>query len=529
MGGQLSTDQQLPRNGTERQQVINTDVTPAGIDAATTVMTDLEVENRHSEDDDDDCEAVEDSYLLINKKAYLVENILHYDPDDGENTTLTAGNSMVGVMKINSEAVEAPIHPWTINTKKNGGCRPRCYPTSAIIDKLQPILIDNRDGADMYEIEFNDHSKNLVFFAHKDSKYSLLREIHRCYSEDSARIALLCKHLPPDLLKRDCLAGGEYLPAGIAKRGKVTGSTSKLPFVVESNCNRIAMELYDLYARILGLEAQVLKEYYPEEYSANHQLYNEGEDCIFPSPQEQQHNPNVNPGVYWGLHQVALRTMGCESSNDERAERRMALHVDQSDVKSNQLLTFLPMGGKNNKGGHVLDSDLMVFEHKNGGKCFRLNTSIEDTVVFILMNSGRQLHGSAMDSSIVGNVENNNWSARFIAYGRNNVLYFVDARQREGRVGEAFRKRKMKDHKQLDWKKAKVGDKVSATFGKRKQKLEATLVKKKNKMFFLWDCDETFTECRKKMIFSVECARAKNPHECNHCNPYLPPSPVVFG
>ena len=114
------------------------------------------------------------------------------------------------------------------------------------------------------------------------------------------------------------------------------------------------------------------------------------------------------------------------------------------------------MGGKNGKGGHVLDSDLMVFEHKNGGKCFRLKTSIEDTVVFILMNSGQQMHGSAMDSRTVENIENN-WSARFIAYGRNNVLHFVDGRQRGEKSGEAFWKRELNEHKPLNMEKSRLG------------------------------------------------------------------------
>lgn len=151
---------------------------------------------------------------------------------------------MVGVMTIDGDVVETPIHPWTVNSEKKKGCRPRCYPMSAIIDKLQPIVIDNSDGADMHEVVFNDNSKKLVFFANKNSWVKLLREIHKCYSKNRDRIALLCKHLPPDLLKKDCLAGGEYLPAGIAKRGKVSGSTSKLPFIVESNCNGIVTEIY---------------------------------------------------------------------------------------------------------------------------------------------------------------------------------------------------------------------------------------------------------------------------------------------
>ena len=44
------------------------------------------------------------------------------------------------------------------------------------------------------------------------------------------------------------------------------------------------------------------------------------------------------------------------------------------------------MGGKDGKGGRVVDSDLVVFEHENGGQCYRVRTSLPGTVVFVLMN-----------------------------------------------------------------------------------------------------------------------------------------------
>lgn len=70
-------------------------------------------------------------------------------------------------------------------------------------------MIDNSDGADVYEVMiFNDDTKKIVFFAHENSQDLLLQEIHQCYSTIGDQIALLSNHLPSDLFKRDCLAGG---------------------------------------------------------------------------------------------------------------------------------------------------------------------------------------------------------------------------------------------------------------------------------------------------------------------------------
>jgi hypothetical protein len=292
-----------------------------------------------------------------------------------------------------------------------------------------------------------------------------------------------------------------------------------LPFVIESNCNNVVTELYGLYAQILGLEAQLIKECFPNEYNANHDLYGGAEDCIYPTPEAQQKHPNVEDGVYWGLHQVALRKMGMETSDADRAKQRMAWHVDQSDVKSNQILTFLPMGGRNGKGGHVQDSDLMVFEHEKGGKSFRLNTSVEDTVVFILMNSGKQLHGSAMDDTCKLGRQSFCWSARFIAYGRNNVLHFTNGRKEGKRHGLAFRQRKMRNHRPLCKETVMVGDRVLAFFGKKKKLLPATLIISDNELHFQWDCDGTKTKCNKSNFYNVVCAEKTQVNECRYCNP----------
>ena len=460
------------------------------------------------------------TYLMINKVKHDINNILYYNPDEKDPNT-----GEIGVMTINNKYVEEgnDIHSWTLRTNgKRGGCRPRSYPSSKIIDELNPIVIDNAIFGDVVEVEFNEETKNFVFFASEKSECPLLRKIHQCYAQYRFDIDRLRSSIPQPnkLWKRDNLAGGLYLPCGYAIRGGTRESGPKYPYMIHSGCYSIVKELFSIYAKILGLEARVIQKYFPAEYDENHKVYMDGKanDCIFPSPNDQQGGTNDIVYLYWCLHQVALRIMGGEESKIQRNERRMAWHVDQTDVESNQLLTFLPIGGDYGRGGHVPDSDLMVFEHDTGGKCFRLRTTKANTVVFILMNSGRQLHGSAMER-INDGIDNNNYSARFIGYGRENVRSF-GKRRIDGKIkGEAYQNTRLLDHIPLSRDAVKVGDTITATWGKKKQLFHAKLITIDCQLHFQWDIDGKTTLCSENSVmYSKKCYNV-HPSECKHCNP----------
>jgi hypothetical protein len=135
-------------------------------------------------------------------------------------------------------------------------------------------------------------------------------------------------------------------------------------------------ELVEIYAKILGCEAKVLRKYCRKDYDENMSIYKDGHQhqCNFPSRNSQRGNSTDD--IYWGIHQVALRIFGgkSEETNQQQDENRIAWHVDDNDVRSKQPLTFLPFGYEENNygGGYVPNSDLMMFEHSKGGKCYRL-------------------------------------------------------------------------------------------------------------------------------------------------------------
>lgn len=280
-------------------------------------------------------------------------------------------------------------------------------------------------------------------------------------------------------------------------------------------------ELFSIYAKILGLEARVIHKYCPVEYYESQKVYLEGKanDCIFPSPNDQQGGTNDSTNLYWCLHQVALRIMGGEESKNQRDERRMAWHVDQSDVQSNQLLTFVPIGGDDGRGGYVPDSDLIVFEHDTGGKCFRLKPSKANTVVFILMNSGTQLHSNAMERIDDSRIDNNNLSARFIGYGRKNVSGYCK-RRIDGKIkGVAYQTTRLLEHFRISRGAIKFGDTVTSKWGNKKQLYLATLIMINRQLHLHWHIDNKMTPCSdKRVMYSKKCYNV-HPSECKHCNP----------
>ena len=483
----------------------------------------------HAQEYDDEMSGIANSHeltnttsscLFINDKYFGVSGILHYDPDKRNPCT-----DEIGVLKINDTLIDIKeiLHNFTLKSKGNEGCRPRIYPHPSLIADLNPVVIDNTTFGEVVQIKFNGDMENYVFFASQHSECPMLCEIYDIYLENRIRIMQIVEIMRKNELAWviDTLAGGTYIPCGIGMRGGTKDSRPDLPFLLKSGKYLIIKELVDIYAKILGKQAKLLCKYCPNDYDENKRIYKEGDEhrCIFPTRTSQQGKSQDNDDLYWCLNQVAIRIMGGENenSNQQRDDERIAWHVDDNDVQSKQPLTFLPIGyGTDSGGGYVPDSDLMVFEHNRGGKCYRLKTSIADTVVFVFMNSGTQLHGSAKEL-ISKDSMNLNYSLRFIPYGRRNILGFVKRKTDNSKRGEVFLDVKLKEHTPLNRNKVNVGDRVMMCYGKTKQKHLATIVIHDGKKFFRYD-DNLKYPCGNLKMYSAECYE-HIPSECTHCNP----------
>lgn len=457
--------------------------------------------------------------ITVNGEPYNTPEF-YYDPDELDRNT-----KKIGTMKVGGERVEAAIHEWTNKCKGKEGSRPRAFLNAGLVEKLNPPLIDDSKGG-VVEIEFSNDRRNTVFFAKENSSCPLLKGLYKCVDQYKQKLKLFCQEIREKSWQHDNLAGGKYLAAGFAMRGGTQGSPADLPFLRNECAYKLVMELHDIYASIAGWQARILDKYCPLEFMENHDTYRDGEDCIYPTPAAQRKGQMISEGLHLNMNQIALRVMSNELIDFPKKLQvlRMALHNDEVDVSTPQPLTFVPMGGVAEKGGRVIDSDLMVFEHKYGGQCYQLRTSIEDTIVMVLMCSSEQLHGSAHDRERSG-FDKTCSSLRFIPYGRKNVLNFIERRRRgetKRKDGKAFTNVILKEHIHLGKGDSKVGDEVCASFGKGRSKrlLNAILVEIDGKHYFHWHQDDTRTLCNRSRVFSKYCSLA-NAQDCTHCNPSL--------
>jgi len=435
---------------------------------------------------------------------------IYYNPDEENPATKSMGVLRVGKDLVN----DITIHK---STKSSSTGSPRACLDSRLMEKLNPPLVDDSRG-EVVKIEFGNGMTNTIFFAKETSQCPLLRKLYAHVEKYKSKLVEMIKAVPTDLWEVDCLAGGHILSGGIAMRNGSQGSSPKLPFLRHESTYTIVKEIHNIYATIAGLEALIIDKYCPSESMKNHEIYRGGEDCIYPSPMAQRKGQVMSEGLHWNLQQIAIRIMSNECECPEQLQAlRTALHIDQSDVDTHQPLTFFSVGGEDGKGGRVIDSDLMVFEHPQGGQSYRLRTSLANTVVVGLINSARQLHGNAYDVERSG-FERGISCIRFIPYGRDNVLNFI-RRRREGKVsGMAALEMKVMHHRPLEEHEYSDGDVVSARFGKSEAILAATLIKGGDDYYFRWHSDNTFTPCRRSSIFSQHCAGVE-PHNCDHCNP----------
>ena len=438
----------------------------------------------------------------------------------------TQKNDQECMLKIDGEIVYAEFHELTIKGRKDH-CRPRPILSASIANMVGAQVIDNSFG-DLVHIRFPSGRQNTVLFARNDSKCKYLRELHEFITNNRNGFEELYQNVPPHLWEKDSLAGGKYLPMGMSLRSGIQGSNPRCPFLRQESAYNVSKAIAHFYENIYGRLAMLMKKYCGAKYSENHKLYEDGHDCIFPSPKAQMNSNLDTNGIFIGLSQIVLRVMDNENTSNKQNPNRTALHVDSGDVDSDQFLTFIPMGGQSNCGGFVSGTDLMVFEHEEGGASYRLRTTIPDTVVILLMNSARQLHGNVEDdyNNISAELDRSLWSARLIGYGRLSVQHFIDRRRRGAVRGNAFWDTQVMEHLPLQRDQVRVGNLVSAKFGSKL--FRAEICGEHDNLYLLWDGEKRRTKLRPKQpVYSTYCSKS-NPNECEHCNPTVSFLPIEY-
>ena len=100
--------------------------------------------------------------------------------------------------------------------------------------------------------------------------------------------------------------------------------------------------------------------------------------------------------------------MGRDLGKMKASNMPVAMHHNSCDEPMDQLLVCSPCDN------HVRNSDILIFERKDGGPCYHVNTSIENTLI-VLMNSAEQLHASAIEEEC-DQPSSSSYSIRFIHY-----------------------------------------------------------------------------------------------------------------
>jgi len=422
-------------------------------------------------------------------------------------------------LRVDGKKMFVDFHDLTKKERGRDGSRPRPIINSSVAKKLNPPIIDDT-GGDKVRIKFPNGRRNTVFFARKDSKCDILKQMYEFISRNKNCFELLNQMVPSHLWEEDTLAGGKYLPMGISLRNGTQGSNSKLPFLRQASMYNVCKKLEEFYAHVCSFEAMLMDKYCGEEYIHNRETYAGGDDCIFPSPTLQKNCKANSRRLYLCLNQIALRIMDNKSIKNKHNPERTALHVDAGDVDSDQFLTFMPMGNNKNSGGRVANSDLIVFENQLGGLSYRLRTAIGDTVVILLMNSSKQLHGNVEDSdSDTFDFEESVFSARLIGYGCYNVQKFIERRKKGEVRGEAFLGVVMKKHKPLQKELVKAGHAIVAEFGKKRAMYPAELIEQNDGLYLRWDEGSISKLLSNGRVYSSHCAKSK-PHYCQNCNPH---------
>jgi hypothetical protein len=114
--------------------------------------------------------------------------------------------------------------------------------------------------------------------------------------------------------------------------------------------------------------------------------------------------------TYWYCSQVIARVMGRDLGKMKASNMpTVAMHHNSCDEPMDQLLVCSPCDN------HVRNSDILIFERKNGGPCYHVNTSMKNMLTIVLMNSAEQLHASAIEEEC-DQPSSSSYSIQFIHY-----------------------------------------------------------------------------------------------------------------
>ena len=284
------------------------------------------------------------------------------------------------------------------------------------------------------------------------------------------------------------------------------------PYLRQSSIYSEVARLFKLYGEILGLISNAMAELLPEVYMENKNRAIQ--DFAFPTPEMQCGDGNIltEDYKYWYCNQVIARIMGRDLGKMEASNMSVAMHHDSCDEPMDQLLVYSPCDN------HVHDSDLLIFEKQDGGSCYRVNTSIKNTLTIVLMNSAEQLHASAIEKECDPTQSRSSYSIRFIHYVRPQVKKFEKERAKKGdTIGPWLSVKPKGDHtKALKYSELENDMLVSTKYhNNNRDNLQARVTKRPNGRIDLTWSDRKQSKNWTRSVYHHECI--KNNKRCKRC------------
>ena len=336
-------------------------------------------------------------------------------------------------MQIGNKLVDFPFHPTTVRTTK---ANPRPLLFEELVSEVNPPVVDPSCG-NVVRISFpkeegeNDDSELYVFYAHKNSKCGALLSLYNsALGNNHQKLDNLLDEIPNCAHYDDHTAGMWYYAAGFGMLGNPTGQ----PATLMTHQYTATKDIIQIVSNILQSTASTILKYCPHIYHANQLLKDSTNTKLSCPPLTMQ-----DEHCHWFSTQFIIRQIGLGINNKPRwmnkrdpidklqDENIISLHRDCGDYCTYQPLIYIPYGGDEGVGGDINKSDLVVCQNKVGGYSVRIKTNIPDTVVVVLMNSHKQLHGLVHDP--VSPSDTSAWSTRIIPFITQSAYNWMEKNQ----------------------------------------------------------------------------------------------------
>ena len=317
---------------------------------------------------------------------------LYYKPTSYSGQTLEKQ-----IFEIDGNPVPFEFHPMTLGSSPTKKARRRAQFTAKHAAQLGLTTI-NEHSCEVTRIIFPNGTVNYVFQASKNSTCPRFRDLYHYIMEEGKGTDLesFINSLSKSRFLTDDLGGGRYIVSGYGNLGR---NTKRHPPVQPSM--RMSLQPAE-HLKVSAIVGGALSHVSccVEKYCKG--IYRKNEEVMQMNPNLQwpplEHQPCTHK---WMCTQFIVRHWGGPgiSSNKNLPLKKMIVsaHVDRGDLDTLMPCIYYVSGGNDDKGGYVPGTDLALFENEKGGAGVRIRTCIKDTVIVVLSNSRRQLHGCILD------------------------------------------------------------------------------------------------------------------------------------